>query len=112
VTDTFIWKPIGTPSGPVNLRVKSVVFGDGYSQEAGDGLNNKSHPGWQLQFAGTEAEMQTIADFFDAHAGWQSFYWTPPLGVQGRYKVKTYTPQQQGPDIYTITATFEEKFTP
>lgn len=109
--DTFTATPTGTPVGQVAFHVLSAQFGDGYSQEAADGINNKVQS-WPLTFTGTKVEMQTIVDFFDAHAGWKGFYWTPPLGVQGIYKVTAYSPSPIGGPMYSVTATFEQKFAP
>lgn len=109
--DVFGWKAINSTSGQATFRVRRAQFGDGYSQEAANGINNKVQS-WPLQFAGSEDEMQAIIDFFDACAGYRSFLWTPPLGKQGLYKVALYTPSPLGGPVYTISATFEEKFAP
>lgn len=109
--DTFTWKPIGTPTGTSTFAVKKAQFGDGYSQEAADGINNESQS-WPLQFAGSKAEMLALVAFLRAHAGYIGFYWTPPLGVQGIYKAPSFSPTPQGGDVYTVSATFEQKFAP
>lgn len=111
MTDTFNWIPVSQSSGTITFRTLKAQFGDGYAQEAADGINNKTNS-WPLQFAGTKADMQAIVDFFDAHAGYQAFYWTPPLGVQGLYKVKSYSPSPVGGPVYTVGATFEQAFAP
>ena len=110
MTDTFSWKPLTNLTGTSNLRVKKAQFGDGYSQEAGDGINNESQS-WPLTFSGSKAEMQPIADFIRAHHGYIGFYWTPLLGSQGLYKVTAFTLNENA-GVYTITATFEQKFAP
>jgi phage-related protein len=111
MTDTFTWRSIGTPAGQVSFRVRKAQFGDGYSQEVADGINNKVQS-WPLQFVGTKAELAPIVAFLDDHAGYAGFFWTPPLGVQGLYKVTAYTPTPLSGDLYTLTATFEQKFAP
>lgn len=90
MTETFTWKPTGTPTGTSKFRVRTAQFGDGYSQSVADGINNKMQS-WPLQFTGTKDAMQAIVDFFDARQGFQSFYWTPPMGAQGLYRVTEYT---------------------
>lgn len=110
-TPTFTWKPTGQPAGSVQLRVRSAQFGDGYSQEVADGINNKTQS-WPLTFTGTKAEMQAIIDFLDERAGWQAFYWTPPVGAQGYYKCASYSPAPVGGPVYTVAATFEQRFRP
>lgn len=111
MTETFNWRSVGTPSGQVSYRVLVAQYGDGYSQEVGDGINTKVQS-WPLQFAGSEAEMQQIIDFFDRHAGAKGFFWKPPLGVVGLYKVASHSPSHLGGDTYTVSATFQQKFAP
>jgi len=108
--DTFTWRPLTNPTGTSTFAVLSAQFGDGYSQEAEDGINNETQS-WPLTFSGSKAEMQPIADFFRAHKGAAGFLWTPFMGVQGIYKVTTFT-MNEASGIYTITATFQQKFAP
>ncbi|MDR3446011.1 phage tail protein [Dyella sp.] len=110
MTDTFTWKPETNPTGTSTLRVRTAQFGDGYSQEVPDGINNETQS-WPLTFAGTKDELQPIADFFRAHNGCIGFYWTPPLGVQGLYKAPSFT-MNENAGIYTITVSFQQKFAP
>jgi phage-related protein len=110
-TETFTWRAVNTAAGQVTLRTLSAQFGDGYSQAAGDGLNNKVQS-WPLQFAGRQAEILAIQDFLDRHKGYKSFYWTPPLGVQGLYRVPEYSPVADKGGIYTLSATFVQSFAP
>jgi phage-related protein len=111
MTDTFTWRPVGTPTGQTAFRVRKAPFGDGYSQEVADGLNNKVQS-WPLDFAGYKRDIEPIVAFLDAHAGYVGFFWTPPLGVQGLYKVTDYKFTPEGGDFYTLSATFEQKFAP
>ncbi|CAG9184298.1 phage tail protein [Cupriavidus respiraculi] len=110
-TETFTWRPVNTAAGQVTLRTRTAQFGDGYSQAVGDGLNNKVQS-WPLQFAGLKAEIQAIQDFLDRHGGYRSFLWTPPLGVQGMYRVPEYSPAADKGGIYTLSATFVQAFAP
>lgn len=110
-TQTFTWQPTGSPSGEVKFRVRKAQFGDGYSQSVADGINNKVQS-WPLQFVGKKADMQDIIDFLDARAGYQSFYWTPPMGAQGLYRAESYSPSPQGGPVYNVTATFQQVFAP
>lgn len=110
-TETFTWRPLAGAQGDVILRTLSARFGDGYQQDAADGINNKVQS-WPLRFVGDADFIEAIQDFLDRHAGAKSFYWTPPLGVQGRYKVKQYSPAAQAGLVYALTATFEQAFAP
>lgn len=111
-TETFTWKAAGpSVQGDVTLRVKAAQFGDGYKQAVGDGINNKVQS-WPMRFVGTRERIAEIIDFIDRHGGYRSFYWTPPLGVQGRYRVPRYTPAVEAGGVYSFTATFEQAFAP
>lgn len=111
MTTTFTWKHDAKPTGTKKFRVLSAQFGDGYKQRAADGINNKSQS-WSLSFTGRKADVQPIMDFLDARQGYQSFYWTPPLGTQGYYTCEQYDQHQIGNDVWQITATFEQSFQP
>lgn len=99
------------PSGDVSFNMREIRFGDGYIESMGEGLNTRSQV-WPLTWKGTDAEIQEIADFFDLHSGFQRFYWTPPLGVQGYYCVKKYTLIPEAAGNASINATLEQRFAP
>jgi len=109
--ETFKWRPIGSPQGTTTLRRLTAQFGDGYRQAAADGINAKVQS-WPLQFVGDKGEAQAIIAFFDRHAGFRSFLWTPPLGEQGYYEVVQYSPTPVGGPVYTVSATFQQVFKP
>lgn len=111
MTTTFTWTPRIEPLGTVTLRVLKAQFGDGYQQTAADGINNESQS-WPLQFRGKAAKITPIRDFLRARQGYQSFFWTPPLGVQGFYKCTSWTLKPMGAGIYELAATFEQVFQP
>lgn len=110
-TQTFSWVPLAEPVGAATYRVLKAQFGDGYAQTAADGINNKTQT-WPLQFRGVGAKISAIRDFLDARQGFQSFYWTPPLGVQALYKCTGHTVKPLGAGKYELTATFEQAFQP
>lgn len=110
-TETFRWKPVGQPAGTVTFRRHVAQFGDGYRQVVGDGINKKVQA-WPVQFAGTREQMQEIVDFLDRHAGTRSFFWTPPMGVEGYYEVAEYSPSPMGGTAYTVSAKFQQVFRP
>lgn len=110
-TPTFTWSPRVDPTGTAKLRVRRAQFGDGYEQRAADGINNKSQS-WPLSFVGGSAYIQPIANFLDSQAGYQSFYWTPPLGSQGFYRCETYSVRRLEGDNYELACTFEQSFQP
>jgi phage-related protein len=111
MTTTFTWKHDARLGGTTTFRRLTAQFGDGYQQTAADGINNKSQS-WPLSFTASAATITAIRTFLDARGGWQSFFWTPPLGVQGYYKCASYEPKHLGGDMWQLTATFEESFQP
>ncbi|MFZ6726158.1 phage tail protein [Undibacterium sp. MH2W] len=108
--DTFNWQPFaGSTSLAPKYRTLNAQFGDGYSQVAADGINNVVNSA-QLTFRGRSADMLPILSFLNAKAGVVSFYWTPPLGVQGTYRCKDVQPKQEEGDVYSISVTFQQVF--
>ncbi|MBB6581664.1 phage tail protein [Ralstonia solanacearum] len=109
--ETFTWRPVGSVQGSVKFRALSAQFGDGYQQVAKDGINNRTSS-WPLRFVGGKARVQAIQAFIDRHAGAKSFYWTPPLGARGLFRIGEYTPAVEAGAVYSLSATFVEAFAP
>ena len=109
--ETFTWGARVGDQGDVSFSVSSASFGDGYEQSAGNGLNTKSDS-WPYTYIGPMSEIRPITDFLDAHGGSRSFLWTPPFGVQGRYKCAGYSKTPQGGPLVKLTATFKQTFAP
>ncbi|SEJ31542.1 Phage-related protein [Azotobacter beijerinckii] len=109
--ETFTWAPALDAQGETAFRTRTAQFGDGYAQVVGDGINNKQQS-WPLTFIRKGAEAQAILDFFDRHAGYKGFLWTPPLGQLGLWRVSTHSLRPMGGGLYTIAATFEQAFAP
>jgi len=62
-------------------RVKKAQFGNGYSQRAKDGINNKVQV-WQLVFSALDAtETATLRDALDSTEGTDYITWTPYLST-------------------------------
>lgn len=109
--ETFDWCPRVGAQGTTTMRVLRAQFGDGYAQVGADGINNNVQS-WPLTFTGKRPDIEPIKAFLDAHAGYKSFYWTPPMGVQGLYRAGSYSLAAQGAEIFSITVTFEQAFAP
>jgi phage-related protein len=109
--DVFVWPARVGDQGTVTFNVLSAAFGDGYSQEAGNGINNRSES-WPYTFVGTADEVAPITAFLDAHAGFRGFQWTPPFGQPGIYKCTAYKITPTGGPRVQLNATFEQKFAP
>lgn len=109
MTDTFIWKPTSTGGGTANAVVRRVQFGDGYRQVAPDGLNPRTRS-YQLTFTGSQASINEIIGFLDAHVG-RSFYWQGPRGLL-LFECPTHSEPFPNGLVHTVTATFEQTFQP
>lgn len=110
--ETFTWCPRTDPDGKSSFRVLSAQFGDGYAQEAGDGINNEIRS-WPLQFVGSENYIKPIRNFLRRHAGFKPFSWTPPMETEpGLFVVREFSLRPMGGKVYTLAATFEERFAP
>ena len=110
MTDTFNWVPLIEPQGKTSLRTRRAQFGDGYAQKTQDGLNPAVQT-WPLSFIGHGSAITPIRDFLKAHVG-VSFFWTPPLDVQGYYSCSEFSMIPHGGDVYTLTATLVQEFKP
>lgn len=109
--ETFTYDPLTEPMGTKTFRVLEAKFGDGYAQNAADGLNN-SMESWPLSFQGYDTEILPIKNFLDRHGGWKAFKWTPPLSEEGFYKAKSYTlTAGKGFNNYILNVTFEQYYT-
>ncbi|SMG00329.1 Phage minor tail protein [Burkholderia singularis] len=76
-----------------------------------DGINNESDA-FQLSFRGRAEVIAAIRAFLRRHAGVRAFNWTPPLGEPGLYVCKKFSRVFQTKHVFTITATFEQTFSP
>lgn len=91
-------------------RVLSSQFGDGYQQRAGDGINIRAQV-WNLTFASrTSTERDAILAFLRARNGIESFDWTAPDGVVGKYICREWTYSPKTAANNTLSAKFEQVF--
>ncbi|MDI2594116.1 phage tail protein [Pseudomonas sp. 681] len=100
--------------GEVEQSTWENDFGDGYTQAGGIGINTKRQT-WNMTFTGPlapGADLKGIWEFLDRHEGYKSFLWTPPGGVQGRYRCTGYKPRPLGASLYTLTFVFKQVFNP
>ena len=105
MAEVFAWLAQVEPKGKVRLLNRRAQFGDGYSQATGDGINAKAQS-WDVEFRGNAAQIADIKAFLDAHGGWKSFLWSPPLEPQGLYRCEEYTAVDRGANRYLLSATF------
>ena len=104
------------PSGSVEFNTRVAQFGDGYSQAAANGINNKVDQ-WDIEIKGylnaegngCMAKMSDVFDFFNGLKGSDSFDWVAPDGVQRKYVAQNYTRSLEA-NIWTVNVTFTEVF--
>jgi len=111
--DTFpaIQAHYGSTPQPVKPRVLRSVFGDGYTQRVGDGLN-PIQESWNFVVKDiTAAEKDTVVAFLKAKAGAEAFYWTP-IGetVPRQYTCAEWLPVPGEGELWSISASFVEEF--
>jgi phage-related protein len=95
-------------------RILSAGFGDGYSQEVGDGINPYNER-WDLKFSNRpKADVLAIKTFLDTQNGATPFDWTPPdeasvkkWRMRGGYKIGNAEA-----DTRSISFTVERYFGP
>lgn len=98
-----------TQNTKVNMR--SFQYGDGYTQEVADGINNVASD-YNVSFTNrTQATIQSIDDFLIAQAG-APFTWVNPRGVTIRVKCKQWTPNYQVSTSCSLSATLTQSFEP
>ena len=117
MAELFSFKIRAEPAGQVTFRKLVAEFGDGYSQAAADGINNRTQV-WNIEARGkwtvapgecTSGQLvRDIADFLDARAGWESFDWAPPGQSVIRVASDGYSLQKTGNGIYTLSTVFKQ----
>ncbi len=115
MTEIFSFDVEAEADGEVKQNTWENNFGDGFVQAGGVGINTKTQS-WSLSHTGLLVEGEEtfeIRKFLDRHEGYRTCYWTPPGGVQGRYRAKGYKIRARGaPNLVTISWTFDQRFTP
>lgn len=115
--ELFDYPVMDQPSIQARFRTLRADFGDGYTQEAGDGINTRKES-WQVSVTGRWADdggmpVKAVSEFLDRHAGYKAFQWVTPLGDLKLFKCRGgYSKKQESPGVYTVTATFEEVYQP
>lgn len=110
MADTFAWKPTTSTRGTATGKVARAQFGDGYSQSSPDGINSISRS-YDVSFTAHESVIAAIAAFIDAHVG-VSFNFTHPIHGTGLFQCDSYNDSNNGADMWTLTATFQQSFQP
>ncbi|CDH08113.1 Phage minor tail [Xenorhabdus bovienii str. oregonense] len=114
--EEFTYIPRVNPTGDITQRVRTVQFGDGYTQRSGEGINSE-HQSWSLTFVGNKQHIDDIRRFLLRHAGYRTFKWKNPLLDMGLYvcqghKLTALGMNGMGQQMYQLTATFETTYQP
>lgn len=96
-----------------SFRTLRADFGDGYSQEAGDGINTLTDS-WTISVKGRlSGVVGDVKSFIDRHGGYRAFEWEAPVGGRKLFKCREgYSLTHEPLDMYTLSATFEEVHQP
>lgn len=107
----FTWVPDDNVSVGGAFSGFSVKFGDGYTQDAGEGLNEEVRT-VTVSFNRPYAEVAPIITFLRQRGSSGRFGWTPPGPGQasGQFVCKGYSVRSRSGENAVLTATFEERF--
>lgn len=101
----------GQQTRTLTPRILTAGFGDGYRQDAGDGLNqlpNAVDLGWNTL---DQEDADAIEQFFIDHKGYLAFDYTLANESTSRqWKCTTWTRAPTNAVLLTITAHFEQVF--
>ena len=93
-------------------NVRTVQFGDGFSQRITYGLNQDPKQ-WSLTFEVSETDADTIETFLEARGGSESFDWSPPdEATTYKWICQDWSKSIPYLNRATITATFQQVFEP
>jgi len=93
-------------------RVRKFQAGDGYEQRIRFSLHTDPKE-WSLIFSErTDTERDAILAFLEARAGVESFDWTTPRGITGKYVCEEWQVTLSAYNFNTIQATFRQVFEP
>jgi phage-related protein len=96
----------------VEPRVLAIKFGDGYSQEMADGINNIVET-WSISFSNrTRTVIQAVDDMFESLGGHSPFQWTTPEGKTKKFKCPKWSPSYNHDTDCSLSATFVQHYGP
>lgn len=107
----FFWKTSYDYNTDVSPLVKSIKYGDGYSQDIADGLNNILLP-INLNFDDRGLDETTaILHFLHARNGTERFIFVPPApyNISKKFVCQKWSSTQKFVERYKISAIFEER---
>ena len=109
---TFSFSPSYEATEASKPRVHKFASGDGYEQRVRFGLRTDPKE-WSLTFMNrTDTERDAILAFLEARAGVESFDWTSPRGIAGKYVCEEWDANLLNYNNNTVTAKFRQVFEP
>jgi len=107
--DEFIWRAQVNTSGGGEFTMFSSKFGDGYSQDIPNGMQNEVQK-WSVEVTGDPTYVQAALDFIRDQKG-QTFQWKAPRSSGlGYYKCKRYSLNDAGGATWTLRLEFEQGY--
>lgn len=107
----FNWRAEVGSSGNADFTMFSSKFGDGYSQDVPNGLNNEVQK-WSVVVSGKGPRVREVLTFLRNQKG-VPFQWKAPnTTALGWYKCKRYSQSDEGGDYWTLTMEFEQAYAP
>jgi phage-related protein len=107
---TFTYTPSYEPTESSKPRVRKFQAGDGYENRIRFGLNTDPKE-WGLVFSNrTNSERDNILAFLEARGGAESFDWTSPRGITGKYVCEDWQLTLSNYNNNQIRATFRQVF--
>ena len=109
---TFTFTPSFEATESSKPRVRKFTSADGYEQRIRFGLNTDPKE-WDLTFSErSDTERDQITAFLDARGGVESFDWTSPRGIPGKYVCDEWQVTLRACNFNTIKARFRQVFEP
>lgn len=106
MSERFKWRVINDAKPEMTIAETAVQFGDGYRQVTTKGINPVSER-WPVTCTGDRDQVLEIDAFFRRNAG-RPFQWLTPLGSDGWFTARAFSPAWVGGAVWTISATFEQ----
>lgn len=107
----FFWKPSYDYSSEITPSVKTIRYGDGFTQDLANGINNILLP-LNLPFNQRDLDQTTaILHFLYARNGVERFIFIPPApyNVSKKFVCQKWSHRQTFYEQYNIEAVFEER---
>ena len=108
----FFWRASYDYALNIKPAVRKIQYGDGYTSDYSDGINNILLP-FEASFKDRDLnEYTAIVHFLSTRAGVERFFFIPPspFNVIKLFVCQDFTATQTFYDKYTVTAKFEERF--